>query len=135
MNCRRPPFANQLTKYKPGSALGVYAGSNCWLYAPPANSTPSRNYLLLPPGKAASDFAWPVTGQIVLIIVRGEFSQQERAALAGTLLRDGATAGQFLDTGDWFGKLPADSLYWTHKKPAEACRPERVKAFPKEETL
>jgi len=114
---RTPPFALQLQRL-PGKLVHLFAGSQAWAKAPPRHHNKCRNYLLLPPGNSAEAYDWPLKDQFVLIHVYGKFEQSDRAKLAGALLRDGATAGQFLDTGDWFGKLPADSFYWTNKKPA-----------------
>ena len=112
-----PPYARQMRRL-PSGLVRLFVGSESWQGVPPASEKTCRNYLLLPPGNSAEAYDWPLKDQFVLIHVHGKFEQSDRAKLAGALLRDGATAGQFLDTGDWFGKLPADSFYWTNKKPA-----------------
>lgn len=114
---RLPPYGRLARKSKSG-ARRVACGPEAWSFARHHLDRAGIPPMVLPARESPSDFVWPVKAKMLLIIPCGDFSDVERAALVGALLRDGAYACLFTDTYDWCGKLPADSHYWINKKPA-----------------
>ena len=130
MKLRTPPYTKQLNA-NPRVGIRIFAGSKSWDAVPEFADTkipaaPLKNWLVLPPGERATEYQWPVEGWFTMVLPCGDFTESDRVELASALLRDGATAVSFADTGQFAGKLREDAPYWKNKKPAEATRPERA---------
>lgn len=118
MKRRLPPFGRCALKSQ-SDLRRVACGMDAWRFALDHRERGGIPPLVLPPDESPTELQWPVNGKMVLIIPCGYISRSERALLASALLRGGAYACLFVDTNEWCGKLPEDSLFWTtNKKPA-----------------
>ena len=83
----------------------VIVGSKSWDYRQEHYGS-GLGPLLLPPGDQPSNYKWRGRNKFIFVDPQGEFDLLQRAALKKALLKDGASAGIFADTREWFGEPP-----------------------------
>ena len=84
---RLPPFGKQFQPV-PRNGVQVAIGPGAWEF----QKTHSSSIMVLPDGSNPDDFEWPSDGKPALIHERGTYDDNRLRAMAGALLRAGASS-------------------------------------------
>ena len=105
MDPRQPPFTVMAAKYPATDEIRIYVGSNrqSWDVARLRNAYGPA--VLLPPGEDFNKYKWPVKGREVLVLLLGEFPEEQE--FAAHLVNEGAPVVRVLNGGRMDSYRPA----------------------------